>query len=207
VRLGPIWFAVVGRWFRREVHFIVRRELADPDVPMPKGRLSPLREGEAFYLDHATQAHVDQMAHGFSRAKVRHFRKCAADPDIDFLLRLREDGLCWCYMMHAKKPHFEPEYGFELPLVEGRDIYQFDGWVHPDFRSMMVGIQGTNCGNRIRRSEGYERLYATVWSKESNSIRLHKRMGFRVVGQIAHRRILAWTFNKIEWQPGEEPGL
>jgi RimJ/RimL family protein N-acetyltransferase len=205
MRFGSLWFRIVGRWFRRTKFVIMRHDLSEPDVHLPEGRLSPLREGEEFYLEHATLEHVDKMASGFKRAKVRHFRRCAEDPSVDFVIRLREDGLCWCYMMHAKKPHLEAEYGFKLPLVEGRDIYQFDGWVHPNFRSMMIGIEGTNWANRARRSEGYERLYATSRVQDRTSFRLHKRMGFRVVGEIHHRRFLAWKKNRIIWKAGEMP--
>jgi hypothetical protein len=142
MKIGSLWFRIVGRWFRRTKFVIMRHDLSEPDVHLPEGRLSPLREGEEFYLEHATLEHVDKMASGFKRAKVRHFRRCAEDPSVDFVIRLREDGLCWCYMMHAKKPHLEAEYGFKLPLVEGRDD------VHPipgpsriaHFQSIELGL-------------------------------------------------------------------
>jgi hypothetical protein len=205
MKLGTLWFVLVRRWFRRVELRIIRHDLSDPDVTLPQRRQSPLREGEDFYMDLATKKDIDQLAKTFPRARVQHFRRSLADPDVDFFIRMREDGLCWCFVMQAKKTYYEAEYGVTIPLIEGREIYQFDGWVHPDFRSMMIGIQMTNWGNRLRRSQGYTRYYSMVRAKDRSSVRVHQRMGFEVVGEVAHRRVLAWKFNKITWKPGLEP--
>lgn len=204
--VGPVWRATLGRWFKRIDFIIVRKDLTTPDPQIPEGRRSPVREGRPRFADHATQEHVDLMAGTFSPEKLRLFRRYVEDPRLDFEVRLREtDGFTWCYMMHADYAIRDPEYGYKLPICEGRDIMQFDGWVNPEQRGRMVGIEGTNFVNSLRREEGFERLYATLNAKDVRSARLHKRMGFTVVGEIWHLMVGPFKFNRVKFEPGEHP--
>jgi len=196
----------LGRWFKRIDFLIVRKDLTTPDPKIPEGRRSPVREGRPRFADHATHGHVDLMAKYFPQDKVRLFRRYVDDPRLDFEVRLREeDGFTWCYMMHADYPMRDPAFGYKLPICEGRDIMQFDGWVNPEQRGRMVGIEGTNFVNSLRREEGFERLYATLNAKDVTSRRLHKRMGFSVVGEIRHWRVGPFKFNRVKFLPGEHP--
>jgi len=194
------------KWFRSVDFVIVSRDIADPDPPLPPGRKSPMGDPADFYLDCAGEREYRILKECFPKSKHAHFRKVIDNPNADFVIRCDEDPMIvWCFMMHSQKRIRDPEYGFAIPINEGRDLYQFDGWVNPDYRGLMVGILGTNCANQLRRSEGFERLYATLREKDLRSLRLHKRLGYRTVGRVRHWRFGPFRHNRIEFDPGEHP--
>lgn len=194
------------RWYRRVTLVIVRRDLSQPDFPLPQGRRSPMGDPADFYLDHATEAHVAAFASVFPARKVAQLKREFDSPNTDCVLRTYEDGNgVWCYMMHSQKRFQDPEYGFTIPICEGRDIHQWDGWVDPDHRGLMIGILGTNYGNQLRRAEGFERLYATLREKDARTLRLHARLGYRPVGRVRHLRIGPFRWNRVDFVPGEYP--
>lgn len=194
------------RWFRRVDLVIVRRDLSQADLPTPEGRSSPMGDPADFYLDHAEPSDLSILEANFPKSKHRHFRKVVADPDSDFVIRTdKERGIVWCFMMHSQKRLRDSEYGFTVPICEGRDVFQFDGWVNPQYRGLLIGILGTNYGNQLRRSEGFERIYATVREKDARSLRLHARLGYRPVGKIRHWRWGPFRGNRIDFVPGEHP--
>lgn len=159
-----------------------------------------------FYLDWAGEREYRVLTACFPKSKHAHFRKVIDDPNSDFVIRCDEDpDIVWCFMMHSQKQIRDPEYGFTVPICEGRDLYQFDGWVNPDYRGLMVGILGTSYGNQLRRSEGFERLFATLREKDIRSLRLHKRLGYRPVGRVHHWQFGPFRYNRIEFDPGEHP--
>ncbi len=203
--LGRLWRFSLGRWIRRVDFLILRRNLDQPTVALPQGRRSPIKEGESFFVEHGTQRHVDMMVGTFPPKKIAHFRRCVDDPGIDMPVRIREDGMPWCYMMHACATMRDPIYGFRLPLAPGRDILQFDGWVNPEYRGLMIGILGTNSSYDCREAEGFERVYDVIRKIDKRSARLHQRMGFTQVGSIRHLRIGPLRFNRMQWDPGEHP--
>ena len=193
-------------WFKRVNLVIVRRDLTQADFPLPRGRQSPMGDPADFYLDHATQEHVPAFAAVFPPKKVAQLSREFSNPDTDCVLRTYDDGLgVWCYMMHSQRRFRDPEYGFTIPICEGRDIHQWDGWVDPDHRGLMIGILGTNYGNQLRRAEGFERLYATLREKDARTLRLHARLGYRPVGRVRHLRIGPFRWNRVDFEPGECP--
>ncbi len=204
-RLGNAWRSSLGKWFKKLDFWIVCRELDLPDIPLPKGRHSPVHEEETFVIDHTSHDQVAKFSTVFPPAKVKQLHKFVDHPEVDLVARMREDGAPWCYMLHASCELRDPAYGYVLPVVPGRDIYQFDGWVDPNFRGLMIGILGTNSANKLRRAEGYERIYATVRQKDRRSIRLHDRLGFERVGEIEHRRFFGLKFNTLKWFEGKAP--
>lgn len=205
-RLGKVWRSSLGKWFKKVDFWIVCRDLDLPDVPLPQGRHSPIKEGETFVIDHASHDQVAKFDTKFPGDKVRLLHKFVDHPEVDLVVRMRDDGKApWCYMLHASCNLRDPLYGYRLDLVHGRDILQFDGWVDPEYRGLMIGILGTNSANKLRRAEGFERIYATVRKKDKRSIRLHDRLGFETVGEIVHRRIFGLRINKVIWHTGKAP--
>lgn len=204
-RLGSAWRSSLGKWFKKVDFWVVCRDLSLPDIPLPKGRHSPVHEDETFEIVHPSHDEVEHFGAVFPPDKVKQLQSFVDHPEVDLVARMREDGPPWCYMLHAACELKDPAYGYVLPVVPGRDIYQFDGWVDPNFRGLMIGILGTNSANKLRRAEGFERLYATVRKKDRRSIRLHDRLGFTRVGEIQHRRYFGLKFNKISWFEGQAP--
>ncbi len=205
MRLRLLWRATLGRYLRKLDFWIVCRELSLPDTPIPKGRRSPVKEGEDFELQHMTHEEVDRFLGVLPRSKVRRLHQFVDHPEIDLVARTRDDGPAWCYVVHAACPLKDHEFKYELPLVEGRDVLQFDGWVDPNHRGVMIGILGMNGTNKLRRAEGFERIYATVLQKDPASIRLHKRLGYEHVGTIRHVQLLCFKFNQVRWFDGQNP--
>jgi hypothetical protein len=203
--LGKTWRSSFGRWVKRVDFWLLCHDLSGGDVPLPTGRHSPIKEGETFVIEHATHAQVETLTEIFDADKVKLLHTHIDHPEVDMVVRMRDDGPPWCYMLHSAYNMKDPIYGFTLPLVTGRDILQFDGWVDPDYRGLMIGILGTNSGNKLRRAEGFERAYATVRHKDRRSWRLHKRMGFIPVGEICHLRFGPFKFNRVTWKPGMAP--
>lgn len=194
------------RWFKRVTLVIVRRDLSQEDYPLPPGRQSPMGDPADFYLDHATDADVATFLCVFPARKVEQLRREFNNPDTDCMLRAFEDRTgVWCYMMHSQKRFQDPEYGFTIPICEGRDIHQWDGWVEPNYRGLMIGILGTNYANQLRQAEGFERLYATLREKDARTLRLHDRLGYRPVGKVRHLRIGPFRWNRVDFEPGEYP--
>ncbi len=204
-RLGDAWRGTLGRWFKRVDFWIVCRDLSLPDTPLPKGRHSPVKEDETFVIDHASHEQVERFRELFPDSKVKVLHTFVDHPEVDLVVRMKEDGPPWCYMVHASYDLKDPLYGYRLSIQPGRDILQFDGWVDPEFRGLMIGILGTNSANKLRRAEGFERIYATVRKKDKRSIRLHNRLGFHTVGEIVHRRVFGMRFNKVSYHKGMAP--
>lgn len=193
-------------YFRTVEFAVMRRDLAEPDFRTPRGRKSKLGDPATFQARSALPADLDLVAQQFPPRKVRHFRRMLADPNVDIPFRGDHDkGMLWCYMMHAQHRHRESEYGFVFPLVEGRDILQFDGWVNPEHRGYLLGIAGVNYGARCRRAEGFERIYAAVRTMDERATRFHTRIGYREVGRIRHRQFGPFQWNRISFDAGEHP--
>jgi hypothetical protein len=205
MRTRLLWRATLGGYLRKLNFRIVCRELSLPDTPLPKGRRSPVKEGEDFELQHFSHEDVNRFKGVFPASKIRQLHQYVNHPETDLVGRIRNDGPAWCYVVHAACAMKDVEFQYELQLVEGRDILQFDGWVDPEFRGLMIGILGMNSTNKLRRAEGFERVYATVLDQDQPSVRLHKRLGYERVGSIRHIQILCFKFNKITWLEGKKP--
>lgn len=206
-RFPPLaWLRQQYRKFYRKVEFsIMVRDMAAPDVELPRGRRSPVGDTANFNLVHATEEHLPALRATFDRRRYEALKECIEDPNTDVVINTDGGERVWCFMCHGTRRQKDSFYQIDLPIEEGRDILQFDGWVHPEYRGTMIGILGTNTGNRWRRAEGFERLYVFVRKSDLRSRRLHKRMSFREVGSVYHTRLGPLRFNRYEWEPGERP--
>ena len=196
--LKGIWRRTGHRWIRRVEFLIMSRSLSEPNLPRPQGRDSAMGEGDDFYMDSATNEMIDELKGQFPAKKLKVFRDLANNPDVDFMLRIRSDGRCPGYLMHAFKPVPDAEYGFTIPIIPGKEVFQFDGWVHPDFRGYLVAIIGTNYALDRRRSSGHQSIVNAVRCKDRTSMKFHLRFGFKPIGKITHYRVGKFRWNKVQ---------
>lgn len=158
-------------------------------------------EGQKFYMDVATHEMIDRLAGKFTPAKLQHLHNMVDHPDIDFVIRIREDGECWGYMMHALRPFRDPEFKHLVPFEVGKDVFQFDGWVHPDYRGRLIAIQGTNWFFDRRRASGHQNIVVTVRKIDKRAMRYHTRYGFEPIGKIDHYVVGPWRINRLQMDP------
>lgn len=178
---------------------ILRRPLSLPNPRLPQGRKNRLTEEvdtETFWMHQATHELVDQAVGQFPPEKIAHFHEMVDNEAVDFVIRYREDGQCWGYMMNARKPIPDPLYRFTIPLAPD-EVYQFDGWVNPQNRGRMVAVIGNNWVWDRRRDEGFEGIVVTVRKKDKPAQRYHQRGGFEPIGEATHWRVGPFRFNRI----------
>lgn len=202
--LAALWRVGVRSWFRRVDFVIACRDLDRPPFPVLE-RNRPDYDGTVRFLRSTTEADLPVLEHQLDQDKARHLKRCISHPKIDVQSRITEDGDVWCYIMHGLETMSDLEYGFQLPLRPGHDVYIFDGWVRPQYRGRMVGLIGANDYHELRRSEGYRRAYVALRTVDMRSCRMHRRLEYVEVGRIRHTQIGPFRFNRIEFRPGLHP--
>lgn len=195
--LRGLWNRTGHRFIRKIELDVMRRPVSLPNFKLPTGRRSPVADPEDWDMDDCTQAIVDQCVGLFPDDKIAHFRKMADDPAVWFPIRMREDGECWGYMMQSERPIQDPLYRFTIPIRE-REVYQFDGWVHPDYRGRLIAMMGTNWVLDKRRAQGIEGIVVTVRKNDAPAQKYHRRFGFEQIGVVVHWRIGPWRLNRIK---------
>ncbi|MCH2101204.1 MAG: GNAT family N-acetyltransferase [Planctomycetes bacterium] len=187
--------------FRKIVLDILRRPLSLPNAPIPRGRLSAMNGEEGgdveFKMDECTHEMVELLAKTFPSEKVPYFHEMVDESDVDFVVRMREDGECWGYMMNSRKPFRDRLFGFKVP-IEPNEVFQFDGWVHPDYRGRLIAILGQNWVFDQRRAEGFEATVVTVRRQDKSARRYHDRYGFDPIGVVTHWRIGPFKINRVK---------
>jgi len=198
----------VASFFRRRVYRkivldILRRPLSLPNARIPGGRRNALQvdgtQGpqDEFSMSEGTHEIVEIMAKTFPKEKIPYFHEMVDDPHVDFVVRLRDDGECWGYMMNSRKPFRDRLFGFTVP-IEPTEVFQFDGWVHPDHRGRLLGIAGQNWVFDRRRAEGFEATVVTVRRQDKAARRYHVRYGFEPIGIVTHWRIGPFKINRVQ---------
>jgi GNAT superfamily N-acetyltransferase len=202
--LSWLWRKGVRSWYRQVDFVIVCRDLELPDFRLPEGRRPPT-EDDGPFMCQVLEEHLPALDAAFPAEKTRHFRRCMADPRIEFLVRVDSRQVVWVHVMHGFESIPDVVYGFQLPMKKGRDVYVFDGLVHPEHRGWMVGLLAANCYHGLRRDQGYRRAYATLRIADVRSRRLHWRLSYAEVGTVRHFRVGPFKFNKVRFQPGMHP--
>lgn len=202
--LSWLWRKGVRSWYRQVDFVIVCRDLQLPEFHVPEGRRAPTDDNGPFMYP-AREEHLPALDAAFPEEKTMHFRRCMADPRIEFLVRVDSQQVVWAHVMHGLESVPDLVYGFQVPMKKGRDAYVFDGWVHPEHRGWMVALVAANCYHGLRRAQGYRRAYATLRVADVRSRRLHWRLKYAEVGAVRHLRIGPFKFNKVRFQPGMHP--
>jgi hypothetical protein len=109
----------------------------------------------------SSRAAAEELHGTFPPEKIVHFHRMVDDPNIEFVIRMREDRACWGFMMHALRPFKDPLYRLTMPIAEDA-TFQFDGWVHPDSRGRLIAVIGTNWVFDRRRAAGTKAVVVTV---------------------------------------------
>jgi len=195
-----LWRRTGHKFIRKVEMDIMRRPMSLPNFELPANRRSPVKDADPNRDDYMWQCehkHVDSLAGKFSPAKLKHFHNVVDNPNIDFVIRIREDGECWGYMMHALSAFKDPLYHMTVPILED-ETYQFDGWVHPDYRGKLIAIEGTNWVFNRRRADGTKGVVVTVRKRDKVAQKYHKRFGFVPIGEVVHWRVGPLRFNSIK---------
>lgn len=200
--LRSIWNRTGRRIVRRIELDIMRRSLDLPNLHIPSGRRSAVdlhgtMNDAEFTMDQCTHEIAEELRATFPSEKIAHFHRMVDDPYIDFVVRMRSDGECWGFMMHSLRPFKDPLYRFTVPIAED-ETFQFDGWVHPDYRGRLIAVVGTNWVFDRRRAAGTKAVVVTVRQKDHVAQRYHKRFSFEKIGRITHWKLGPFRFNRIK---------
>jgi hypothetical protein len=197
--LSRVLRKMTGGWVRVVDFHIMRRPMSLPNYKIPKGKRPPFDfEADQDYMYNPTHEHIDSLEGHFPAEKLKIFHQAIDNDAIDFILRLMPEGGLWGYMMHALKPMKDIEYGFRIPIIPGKESLQFDGWVHPDHRGMLIAIEGSNWMLDRRRKTGHEAIVVAVRSHDRPAVKYHQRFGYEKVGSIRHYRVGPMRFNKMK---------
>jgi hypothetical protein len=173
--------------------------MAEPNLKVPKGRGTPVDSVvDENYMYNPTLEMIESLKGHFPPARLQIFRNMVEDPNIDFIIRMHPEGGLWGYMMHSMVPMKDVEYKFTIPVIPGKETLQFDGWVHPDFRGMLIAIEGSNWMLDRRRKTGHEAIVVAVRTKDRPAMRYHQRFGYQPVGTIQHYRVGKLRWNKVQ---------
>ncbi len=194
-----LWRRTGHRWIRKVEFQIMRRPLAEPNLKIPEGRGTPVDgECDENYMYNPSLEMIGALNGYFPPARLKIFREMAADPNIDFLIRKHPEGGLWGYLMHSMVPMKDVEYKFTIPILPGQETLQFDGWVHPDYRGMLIAIFASNWVFDRRRKTGHKAIVVAVRSKDRTAMRFHDRFGYKSIGTIKHYRVGKLRWNKVQ---------
>lgn len=198
--LRGIWNRTGHHVIRRVELDVMRRSLDLPNLRIPRGRRSVMdvhgSDDDEFSMEQCTHEIAEELHGTFPPDKIEHFHRMVDDPNIDFVIRMREDRECWGFMMHALRPFQDPLYHLTVPIAED-ETFQFDGWVHPDYRGRLIAVIGTNWVFDRRRAAGTKAVVVTVRQKDLVAQKYHKRFGFEKIGQVTHWRVGPLRFNRV----------
>lgn len=194
-----VWKKLTHRWLRVVDFHVMRRPLSLPNFKIPGNRRPPLDfPCDENYMYNPTHEMIDSLEGHFPPRKLKEFHDAVDNPDIDFIVRLMPEGGLWGYMMHTLAPMADVEYKFTIPIVRGEETYQFDGWVHPDYRGMLVAMEGSNWMLDRRRATGHQAIVIAVRTKDRPALKYHERFDYEKVGTVRHYRIGALKFNRVK---------
>lgn len=83
--------------------------------------------------------------------------------------------------------------GLQIEIEDG-DVYKYRSYTHPAYRGRRIHAFGSANACLTLRKTGYRRIVAYVESKNENSLRAVRRLGYRNHGRIHVLRILGLNF-------------
>lgn len=103
---------------------------------------------------------------------------------------LSDSGEVVTYIWFSTGDYFEPQLGITFH-VEEHELYYFDGYVHPRFRSIYkCGLTSQMIMMNEFAKKGYKRAYCSVNIKNATSLKFHRVLGYDETGRILVTRHL-----------------
>jgi L-amino acid N-acyltransferase YncA len=178
LRLAKSFLSRISRYTYQGL--LLEAPLTRRETKLPAGwKLRAAHEDPAFYSK--VEKHFPD--------KLNLFRK-RLEQGLYCITAYFEGGVPGGWTWFATADYFEPKYRHTFRLAS-RQIYQFDGFIKPEFRKGLAGLKILPVMHNYFLEMGYTSALAVVDKSNEINLKYHSFMGFKETGKYI---VVNWVF-------------
>ena len=167
-RIGKI----IRYFYHKDENIIIGQSIVAVETTLPeKVEIRLANDNPAFFLEKVAQ---------YFPIELELFKKRLESGLFCFSVIFDKEHLIG-YSWFAIQDYYEPFYDFTFILKPGQ-IYQFDGFVTPEYRRGMYAIHYIKTMQKYFLDQGYKEALAVVNPSNIKNFRFHVYLGFRETG-------------------------